>query len=81
MELDEISFKLGEIDSTVKATHDDVLDLKKWLIAHEATDKREFTSVRDDIKNINKYASSIAVVAAFIGAGCMALKDKILGKS
>lgn len=81
MDIDEVSHRLGQIEGITQATHDNVLELKKWLIAHEATDRTEFASVRQDIKDINKYASSIAVVAGVFGIGLAAAWDWIKKKA
>lgn len=67
MEKDDISYKLGAIETLSKTTHDNVIDLKKWIIAHEAADRVEHTSIRRKVNGMVKYATGISVVSFIIG--------------
>lgn len=67
MEKDEIAFKLGELQGVAQATHDNIIFLKAWIVAHEQKDEAEHIRINRKISGLLKYAMGISIVSFFIG--------------
>lgn len=55
--------------------------VKEWQKEHQENDSKQFTELNGNINEMNKYAASIAIVAAALGASGAWLLNKFTGNS
>lgn len=63
----DLQVMLIEMKGDVKAILTQQKAAKEWQDEHQKTDKKEFEAIREEIAGMNKYATSIAIVAAGLG--------------
>lgn len=69
----DLHIMLTEIHGDVKSTIEKLNWIADWQKEHEEKDERRFNS-------LNKYATSIAIVASVIGGGTTWIYQKFTGK-
>jgi len=73
MAQDSIRTIIARIEERQISISDNIGDMKKNFEAHIIQDAKEFSSIRQEISSMNKYAASIAIVSSFISASVTAI--------
>lgn len=77
--LHDLHIMLTKMDGKISLLLVKQNDNESWQEKHEETDLKRFRSIEDKISSLNKYAISLAVVAAFIGVMFDKIKNAIAG--
>lgn len=73
----DLHIMLARIEERQIAVVDKVDGITDWQKSHQENDSKQFKELNDNVNAMNKYAASVAVVAATIGASMSYLWKKI----